>query len=144
MSFTRRLIALVLLLALAPSLVLAAMPVKYCASSAGHQSLEVVIGSIAHGGHDASHRDLIDELTNLDDCGLTLSHAEEQGCRDSELVNLAPAPSMTQLDLPELSVARIVAPEFSHLGARHSLSITFRRFSPDPRLTARRTTVLRI
>ncbi|WP_072385474.1 hypothetical protein [Hyphomicrobium sp. CS1BSMeth3] len=144
MSFTRHLIAFVLLLVLVPSLVLAAMPIKYCASSAGHQSLELVIGSIAHGGHDASHADTTDKAINVDDCGVALSRVEEDRCRDSELMNLAPAPGMLQLEVPEQPVAQHQVPQLSDIPSCHSMPVAFSRLGPDPRMSAHRTTVLRI
>lgn len=144
MSFTRRLIASLLLIALAPSLVLAAMPIKYCTSDAGHQSLEIVIGSIVHGGQDTSHADTTDKAIDLDDCGVTLSRVEEERCRDSELVNLAPAPGMLQLEAPEQPVVQHPVPQLSDAPLRHSMPVAFSRFGPDPRVCVRRTTVLRL
>lgn len=143
MSFARRLAICALLIAITPALVLAAMPFKYCASSSGHQALEVVIGNIIHGGHDASHRSSGDDLSDIGDA--PAATPEEHRCSDTELTDVASVPAPLQLEFPPLAVTHhpvtvasvAVAQVVRMAAAKH-------RLRSDPRMIARHTTVLRI
>lgn len=143
MSFARRLAISALLIAIAPALVLAAIPLKYCASSSGHHALEVVIGNVIHGGHDASHHSSGDDLSDIGDA--PAANSEKHRCSDTELTDVASVPAPLQLEVPPLAVthhpvrvASVAVAQVVRMAAAKY------RLRSDPRMTARHTTVLRI
>ena len=145
MSLAKRLTVVALLIAMLPSLVLAAMPFKYCTALAGHYALEFVIGGVLHGGSHASHRDQATLAAVDDDCGQAISIAGERGCSDTELVQLAPAPFMPQVEIPLLpTLPAPIVPLPTAITQNASPSTTVDQPRPDPRISMRRTVVLRI
>lgn len=148
MSRVRRLAAAVLLILIVPSLALAAMPLRYCLGSAGHQAIEFVIDGIAHGGNHASHEEALDDRADYYAGGRSTVFVEETKCIDKSIVDPASAPP--PLDLKQLLSASIVTQISTPFAAPPSapLRLESRCFDCDhvldPRILAHRTTVLRI
>ena len=146
MSRTRRLAASVLLLLLVPSMVLAALPLRYCIGPSGHQAIEFVIEGVSHGGADASHL----QAAQADDgCEGVDAFAESEKCTDKALMDTAsPPPSV---DLKLLSLTAVIATTLALPPLPPTLSIHQTVAAPirddrhvDPRMEIRRTVVLLI
>ena len=144
MSFTRRLIAVLVLIAIAPSSLLAGMPLKYC-QAAGHQAIELVFGN-AHGGEHGSHHVSREYSHSVDDCGKAIAAIREADCRDAALVDLAPPPFSASFGTPTPSIlpAETAYPPSLAIEPRLFSRIACASPRPDPRLTARRAVVLRM
>lgn len=150
MSLTRRLSAVVLLIVMVPSLVLAAMPVRYCVGPSGHQALEFVIEGVSHGGSHESHERA---AFQADDCdtpdSVAAVFADEEKCTDKSLMDTASSPP--SVDLKLLPLAGLIAPSFVP-ASTFSLPSSDQgpaSFEPlyrhvDPRVSVRRSVVLLI
>lgn len=143
MNGVRRIAVIVLLLALAPALGLAGMPLKYCKSATGHQAVEMVFG-LAHGGNDVSHR-VATGASSVDDCGQLIPSAREINCTDADLVELGQIPSAEQpITAPAPVIAAPVSiPPVADI-ARRLVSCIEPAPRIDPRMAARHSVVLRI
>lgn len=148
MSQVRRLAAAVLLILIVPSLALAAMPLRYCLGSAGHQAIEFVIDGIAHGGSHASHEEALDDVADCYAGGRSTVFVDEIKCTDKSIIDSASAPPA--IDLKQLLSASIVMQTSASFVApprprSHSESRCFQcDLVVDPRIEVRRTTVLLI
>lgn len=147
MSYLRKIAVILLIIAVAPAMVLAAMPVKYCIAGVGqHQALEFVIDGVSHDGEHSSHHYGAEvRAAHFDDCGLT-ALIEHEACTDTALTIAAkshsPVPNFVAL--PEVSTAsgppsEAAAPVSSHAGVRLVAELR-----SDPRMTSHHLTVLRI
>lgn len=146
MSQARRLTASVFLILMVPSLVLAALPLRYCIGPSGHQAIEFVIEGVSHGGADASHA----QVAQPDDgCEVTAAFADSEKCTDKALMDTAsPPPS---IDLKLLSLTAVLATTLALPPAPPALSLRQTIAAPsrddryvDPRMEIRRTVVLLI
>lgn len=146
MSRARRLAASVLLLLLVPSMVLAALPLRYCIGPSGHQAIEFVIEGVSHGGADASHT----QVAQLDDgCEGVAIFADAGKCTDKALMDTASPPP--PVDLKLLSLTAVIATTLALPPLPPALSIHQTVAAPirddrhlDPRMEIRRTVVLLI
>jgi hypothetical protein len=131
-----------------PSLVLAAMPVKYCVAAGGHRALEFVIEGVAHGGDHSSHDAELVPLSPLGDCAWPSVTASEGGCDDKSLMDLAAFSSAKLFEQQPLTAILHQSPPAcsttSHASRPQSPLAGGSAIQADPRLLAHRTVVLRI
>lgn len=147
MSRARTLAAFVLLLLMVPSLVLAAMPLRYCIGSSGHHAIEFVLDGVSHSGDHESHGQVAHEPAGC--AGTTDAFADGEKCTDRALMDTVSAPP-TALDLKllPLSISADLLPLHE---VPSSISVSERVGAPDryrsqtdPRIEVRRTVVLLI
>lgn len=148
MSLLRKFAVLMLVVALTPAMVLSAMPVKLCKAFDGqHQALEFVIDGVFHGGNHGSHHDgEAMRAAHFDECGVA-TLIEPDTCIDSDLTQLAavPATDLQFIELPTLGnspLPQLTAGEPRPFAAQHIADSGRQRI--DPRVSERRSTVLRI
>lgn len=148
MSRVRRLTAAVLLILIVPSLAFAAMPLRYCLGSSGHQAIEFVIDGIAHGGSHASHEQALDDADECIAVDQSTVFADEAKCIDKSLMGVASSPPA--IDLKQLLTAGFIVqaavfplPPPAPIVRAQSRFIE-RNHVVDPSIQARRTTVLLI
>lgn len=144
MHHVRRVIAVLLLIALVPTLALAAMSVRFCNNAVKHQALEFVVKGVAHSGHKATYR----AATDVSGQEQAVQIVDDNGCTDISLVDSASMPPLGKMQLlpvpalqhhvsgPQLS---LVPPLFSSVPIK-----AIRQVRTDPRISARYTIVLQI
>jgi hypothetical protein len=148
MSHARRIVAALLVIAMMPSTLLAAMPISYCVGPAGHQALEFVFGSV-HSGDHSSHDLVILKAVDCDITNTASFFVHEGKCTDRALIDTAS--TAPPLDVKRQSVSALVGHISVSGGAlsqsaldRVTISYSYHQKLLDPRMNARRTVVLLI
>lgn len=143
MLHLRQLAAALLVTLMVPSFVLAAMPIRYCMSPAGHHALEFVLDGVEHGGEHSSHPRSVDH--DGGPAGVQTPHIGEVSCTDSALIDsVTPTgPNPQEVPLPAL-LSQAAPPAVKIL---HSIPPPIPDRGPGPHasaLSSIRTTILRI
>lgn len=147
MSCIRQLAAAFLLVLMVPSLVLAALPLRYCVGPSGHQAIEFVIEGVSHSGADTSHASAAQ--AGGDGCDGASVFADSEKCTDKALMDTASSPP--SVDLKLLSLTAVLATALALPPALPVLSPLQTVVAPsrdhphvDPRMEIRRSVVLLI
>lgn len=148
MAFLRRIATAVLAVVLVPILVLAALPVRYCIGTGGHQALEFVLEGVFHGGAHGSHDGNTEVALLADNCAKSDVVVQEDGCDDRALMDAVFSVALgepEQLSLPALR-AQVPPPTPPLQLKSASTTPREREFAArsDPRLSMHGTVVLRI
>lgn len=144
MHHSRRLIAVLLLLAAVPSLALAAISVRYCKGTVQHQALEFVVDGVIHGGHNPNSRAIVEYSAQLAQ-SQDVQSAQESGCDDVSLLDSAFMPPIGKLQLlPFAALTQHFPVSEPRLAASSSIFAPLREVRTDPRVADRSTIVLRI
>lgn len=129
-----------------PSLMLAALPLRYCIGPSGHQAIEFVIEGVSHGGADASHALAAEDDDGCDGASV---FADTGKCTDKALMDTASSPP--SVDLKLLSLTAVLATALALPPAPPALSPLQTLAAPsrdhrdvDPRMEIRRSVVLLI